>query len=434
MRRRCAAPVCLGALLALGFDAGAGAQSPPAGGPGAAAKDAAVILIFDASKSMRDDDGNGRPKIEAAKEGLNKLVDELPDDAKVGLRVYGSQGCGSGKAEGCKDTKLVTPVGPLDRAALKQQIGALQPKGFTPIGNSLRAAVGDLVAAKQKTIVLVSDGGDNCAPPAPCGVAKEISQQGVALKIQAVGFQVKPGARRQLECIADAGGGRYVDAGDAEELGSQLRSLTARALRPYTLQGKRLPGAPAPPQARLVAGGQYTSEVTADAVGWYAFRVGEGQGIDVSVTLPNSPAGVPSVLKTELQDERLGYADSDSTAGSGSTSETLTATSTDSEITDDELINPPAGRYFLRVEAEAGDGQSGPYPIEVNARITGTAPPVVSEQDGEGSSSSSPLPDAGGAGGSGPSDLVLLLGSLAAIAVGLGLGAALGGSRRREAT
>ena len=71
--------------------------------------------------------------------------------------------------------------------------------------------------------MLVSDGGDNCAPPAPCGVAREIAKGGVALKIQAVGFQVKSGARRQLQCIADAGGGRYVDADNAQELGGQLR-------------------------------------------------------------------------------------------------------------------------------------------------------------------------------------------------------------------
>ena len=116
------------------------------------------------------------------------------------------------KAQGCADTRLVSPVAPLDRDGLKTQIAALTPRGFTPIGASLRGAVGDLGAAKQKTIVLVSDGGDNCAPPAPCGVAREIAKGGIALKIQAVGFQVKSGARKQLQCIAAAGGGRYVDA------------------------------------------------------------------------------------------------------------------------------------------------------------------------------------------------------------------------------
>jgi hypothetical protein len=77
--------------------------------------------------------------------------------------------------------------------------------------------------------VLVSDGGDNCKPPDPCAVAREISKGGIDLKIQAVGFQVKAGARRQLKCIAKAGGGRYVDATDAEGLsGIHFVSVAAR--------------------------------------------------------------------------------------------------------------------------------------------------------------------------------------------------------------
>ena len=74
-----------------------------------------MILVVDASKSMKADDGTGRPKMAAAKAALNTLVDELPDDAKVGLRVYGSEVSGTGKAAGCADTKLVSPVAPLDR-------------------------------------------------------------------------------------------------------------------------------------------------------------------------------------------------------------------------------------------------------------------------------------------------------------------------------
>ena len=69
--------------------AGARGQSQPA-----PSKDAAVILILDASKSMKADDGTGRPKFQAAKEALNTLVDELPDDAKVGparLRLAGQR-------------------------------------------------------------------------------------------------------------------------------------------------------------------------------------------------------------------------------------------------------------------------------------------------------------------------------------------------------
>jgi Ca-activated chloride channel homolog len=79
---RCRLAVGALGVLALLAPPVARAQTEPA-----PAKDAAVILILDASKSMKDDDGTGRPKFQAAKEALNTLVDELPDDAKVGLRV-----------------------------------------------------------------------------------------------------------------------------------------------------------------------------------------------------------------------------------------------------------------------------------------------------------------------------------------------------------
>ena len=77
-------------LFVLLAPAGARAQAQPAPD-----KDAAVILVVDASKSMRADDGSGQPKIAAAKSALNTLVDELPDDAKVGLRVFGSRVSGT---------------------------------------------------------------------------------------------------------------------------------------------------------------------------------------------------------------------------------------------------------------------------------------------------------------------------------------------------
>jgi Ca-activated chloride channel homolog len=87
--RRCRLAVGALGVLALLAPPVARAQTEPA-----PAKDAAVILILDASKSMKDDDGTGRPKFQAAKEALDTLVHELPDDAKVGLRVYGSEGAG----------------------------------------------------------------------------------------------------------------------------------------------------------------------------------------------------------------------------------------------------------------------------------------------------------------------------------------------------
>jgi Ca-activated chloride channel family protein len=319
-------------------------------------KDAAVILVVDASKSMKADDGSGRPKMAAAKRALNTLVDELPDDAKVGLRVYGSEVSGTGKAAGCADTKLVSPVAPLDRNGLKGAIDAITPKGFTPIGRSLQGAAQDLGTAKQKTVVLVSDGGDNCAPPAPCGVARDLAKGGVALKIQAVGFQVQSSARRQLQCIAEAGGGRYVDADNAQELGGQLRSLTARALRPYVTQGKALEGVADPGSAKLYGPGQYVTTVPASGPAWFSFKVGAGQSIAISATLPNLAAGIPAIFKTELQSESLEFVDSDAATNGD---DVLTAI-VQEDVGEDDLRDPPTGGCSTSSRPSRRRGRGGP--------------------------------------------------------------------------
>jgi Ca-activated chloride channel family protein len=421
MRRCRFAAGALGTLVVLLVPMGAHAQTQPA-----PSKDAAVILVVDASKSMRADDGSGRPKMEAAKAALNTLVDELPEDAKVGLRVYGSEVSGTGKEAGCADTKLVAPVAPLDRPGLKSAIDALTPRGFTPIGASLQAAAKDLGTAKQKTVVLVSDGGDNCAPPAPCGVARQLAQGGVALKIQAVGFQVKASARRQLQCIADAGGGRYVDADNAEELGGQLRSLTARALRPYVTQGKALQPVPEPAQAKLYGPGQYVTQVPATGPAWFSFKVGAGQSISISATLPNSDAGVPSIFKTELQDESLEFTDSDPATNSD---DVLTAI-VQADVEESDLREPPVGRLFYKLEADPAPGQSGPYPVELAVRVTGKvigAP--AAEQDPDERPAADPE---AGDDEEGASDLVLAAGGLGGVVVGLMAGGAAAGMGRRR--
>jgi Ca-activated chloride channel family protein len=408
----------LGMLVVLLAPGGARAQSQPA-----PSKDAAVILVVDASKSMKADDGSGRPKMAAAKAALNTLVDELPDDAKVGLRIYGSQVSGTGKQEGCADTKLVSPVAPLDRAGLKASIDAITPRGFTPIGASLQGAAKDLGTAKQRTIVLVSDGGDNCAPPAPCGVARDLARGGVALKIQAVGFQVKSSARRQLQCIADAGGGRYVDAGNAQELGGQLRALTARALRPYVRQGRRLEPTADPATAKLYGPGQYTTEVRPESPAWFSFKVGAGQTLTVSATLPNSPAGVPSVFREEIQDESLEFADSDVATNSAAVLTAIAQT----EVGEDDLRDPPNGRHFVKLEVDPAQGQSGPYPVELSVRVTGKVIGKAPASD----STPSPL-NAGSGGDDGTSDLVLAIGGAGGILLGVFAGGAAAGVGRRR--
>ena len=101
-----------------------------------------ALIVLDASKSMNEDAGNGGTRLDAAKQAVDALVDRLPEGAPLGLRVYGSKVSEVSRAEGCRDTELTVPVGPLDKDALRSTVNALEGKGRTPIGSSLLAVPG----------------------------------------------------------------------------------------------------------------------------------------------------------------------------------------------------------------------------------------------------------------------------------------------------
>ncbi len=106
-----------------------------------------ALIVLDASKSMNEDAGNGGTRLDAAKQAVDALVDRLPAGAPLGLRVYGSKVSEVSRAEGCKDTELTVPVGPLDKDALRSTVNGLAGKGRTPIGRSLLAVPDDLGTA-----------------------------------------------------------------------------------------------------------------------------------------------------------------------------------------------------------------------------------------------------------------------------------------------
>jgi Ca-activated chloride channel family protein len=284
----------LAALIAALAPATARAQAP---------EPRSVLLLLDASKSMNEDAGNGPTRLDAAKAAVNDLVGALPADAQVGLRVYGSEVAESGRRAGCRDTRLVVPVGALDRTAVRERVQALQGRGRTPIGRSLRAAADDLPAAGKRTVILVSDGGDNCAPPDPCRAAEAVAQRGVKLNISVVGLQVNPRVRAQLRCIAKAGGGAYVDAGDAQALRDQLLAAMARAFRDYRPVGTPVQGGLRREAAAPVGPGQYLDSLTPGEGRWYAVRVQPGQRLrTVATVIPGRSITDGGELRVELFD------------------------------------------------------------------------------------------------------------------------------------
>ena len=191
-----AALMLLVPLLVTALAPAAAAVPPPA----TPTESTPVMVVLDASGSMKQADAPG-PRIDAAKRAVGELVAALPDDARVGLTVYGT-GTGSSdaeKARGCKDITQLVPVERVDRAAFGRAVAGLRASGYTPIGESLRVAARGLPAEGPRSIVLVSDGEDTCAPPPPCEVAKQLKQSGIDLVVHTIGFKVGAAARAQLD-------------------------------------------------------------------------------------------------------------------------------------------------------------------------------------------------------------------------------------------
>lgn len=262
-----------GALPAAGTPATPAAYGSAGQGDDGGAAGSSLVMVLDSSGSMDKDEGTGRTRMESARTAVGTVVDALPDGYPTGLRVYGAD-----RSEGCADTRLVRPVRKLDRAGIKKAVAGVRPRGDTPIGLSLRKAADDLPepvtgAIGTRTILLVSDGEDNCGTPRPCEVAEQLGKDGkdrVGLRIDTVGFQVRGAAREQLECVAEAGNGRYYDAPDAEALARQLQRAAQLSADGYRLKGERIGGAAGGADAPVIRPGQYLDTIGPGEKRYYA--------------------------------------------------------------------------------------------------------------------------------------------------------------------
>lgn len=260
-----------------------------------------MVLVLDSSGSMAERAAGGGIKIEAAKQALRDVVDRLPDDAQVGMRVFGATVFSADDPGACTDTQRVVPVGPLDRTAIRKQIDSYQPYGETPIGNALRGAAKDLGRGGKRTIVLLSDGEPTCRPD-PCTVARQLRRQGVDLRINVVGLDVSGEARRALQCIAKAGGGAYLDVRDPARLADSLVRVSVRALRVFTVTGTPVEGGRTVAQAPEIPPGQYTDRF-AEGETALSYRVPKAaaEGLAASVTMRPPTFGFLTLEEVEVR-------------------------------------------------------------------------------------------------------------------------------------
>ncbi|MFE2323060.1 VWA domain-containing protein [Streptomyces sp. NPDC059385] len=285
-RKRLAAGACgLLAALAVGlFPASAGAAD------GTTKEPPKVGLVLDVSGSMRATDIDGQSRMAAAKQAFNEVIDAVPNEVRLGIRTLGATYPGEDKALGCKDTKQLYPVGPLNRTEAKTAVATLAPTGWTPIGPALLAAAQDLDGGDAtKRIVLITDGEDTCAPLDPCEVARDIAAKGIHLTIDTLGLVPDAKTRAQLTCIAEATGGTYTSVQHKDQLSGRVRQLVDRAadpvVNPVATEGaKQCEGAP------LLKPGLYSDRETFGEHRWYRVEVLPGQELRASASIASDRA------------------------------------------------------------------------------------------------------------------------------------------------
>ncbi|NED08410.1 VWA domain-containing protein [Streptomyces sp. SID6648] len=389
------------ALVAGALPAAAAPLAPVAPGDDTADGGGAggLVMVLDSSGSMADDDGAGRTRMESARGAVGAVVDALPDGYPTGLRVYGAD-----RTSGCTDTRLVRPVEPLDRDAVKRAVDGVRPKGDTPIGLSLRKAAQDLPepaggAVGTRTILLISDGEDNCGTPEPCRVAEQLARAGVGLRIDTVGFQVKGAARAQLECVAAAGNGRYYDAPDAAALARQLQRAAQLTAEGYRFEGRPVTGGDGGDTAPVLRPGQYLDSIGPGETRYYAAdfdAVSTANFAATAVPQPGAAVDRFDVLRTrivaggpnadgpgcERDDERFRQSE-------GAVPLTSAVARIPSEKGNRRCDE--AGRYLLAVERESKKGSDAArWPLEM---VYGAESPLA---DGAVPAQSAPEFGAGG--------------------------------------
>jgi Ca-activated chloride channel homolog len=175
-----------------------------------------AIIVLDASGSMWGQI-DGKAKLEIARETLKTVLATVPADLELGFMAYGHREKGA-----CDDIELLVPPAAGTSGAITSAADNLKFLGKTPLSDAVRQAAEALRSTEEKaTVILITDGLETCNAD-PCAVGTELEQSGVDFTAHVVGFGLSAEEGRQVACLAENTGGKYIQADDAAGLADAL--------------------------------------------------------------------------------------------------------------------------------------------------------------------------------------------------------------------
>ena len=176
-----------------------------------------VMVVMDSSGSMWGQI-DGRSKRDIAREAVRAMVDSNPDLGSAGLIAYGHRRKGD-----CKDIELMRSPGA--RVPLADAVDKLVPVGKTPLTAAVETAADALkIEENRATVILVTDGIETCDAD-PCAAGLSLEERGIDFTTHVIGFGLSADEGRQVACLAEETGGRYIEASNAGELSEALKSV-----------------------------------------------------------------------------------------------------------------------------------------------------------------------------------------------------------------
>ncbi|WP_298962162.1 VWA domain-containing protein [uncultured Roseibium sp.] len=175
-----------------------------------------AMMVLDASGSMWGQI-DGVPKISIARDVIDGVLGKWDPAVDLGLMTYGHRRKGD-----CNDIEVIQSVAPLEPNNFSSLVRGINPRGKTPISESLIRAARELRHVEDPaSVILVSDGLETCEAD-PCLAATLLENSGIDFTVHVVGFDLTDEEARQLRCIADNTGGRFLNADNASELTEAL--------------------------------------------------------------------------------------------------------------------------------------------------------------------------------------------------------------------
>jgi hypothetical protein len=249
-----------------------------------------VEIILDASGSMKTPLAGKKSRWDVALETLRLVLEKLPDDFNVGLRMYGHREA-SRSPKTCTDSELIVPIDKLDRAGILEKARAFKPKGETPLVYSALQSPADMKSLGGGTVILITDGEESCKGD-PVKAAADLKASGLDIRLSIVGFALKNASvQKVLSAFAESTGGRFYSAETGAALADALL-IAAIDKFPFTIAdaaGKVVAEGEAGGSPEELAPGEYKVVVRAGSQELVAprVRVDLGQSAKVTIAMKN---------------------------------------------------------------------------------------------------------------------------------------------------